>query len=157
VSNFHHKETSFDIILIVILLGNETKKGGGRKMKRIVTILAVLAMVLLLTNMTVFAKDFFFDTVMNKTISTSTAAKQVDLGGFKDFSVIARFEGPPNSEVYFEIGFNQLTVIQERVKINEQGWLNFAKIYPVYGPTVGLAIYNPPANLKARIMIYAGH
>jgi hypothetical protein len=126
-------------------------------MKRKVFIGTVLISWLLFISVTALAGEFFFDTVLDQTISTSTAGKVVDLQGYKDFAVLARFEGPPNKLVYFEIGYNNITVVRENVKLNAQGWINFAKVYPVYAPNVGIAVYNPPANLKAKIMIYAGH
>jgi hypothetical protein len=119
--------------------------------------LTVLSFGLLLSAMTALAGEFFFDTVLDKTISSNTAAKVVNLQGYKEFAVLARFEGQPNKDVDFEIGHNQITVVREKVKLNAQGWANFAKVYPVYAPNIGIAVYNPPANLKVKIMIYAGH
>ena len=101
--------------------------------------------------------DYFFDTVLDKTISTSTPGKTVDLSGFKEYSVLARFEGEANATFALEFGHNQITVIRETITLNAQGWVNLAKVYPVYAPKVGCAVYHPPANTKVKIMIYAGH
>jgi hypothetical protein len=111
----------------------------------------------LLSSQVATAGEFFFDTVLDKTISTSTPGKIVNLQGYKEFAVLARFEGPPNKPVYFEITYNQLTVVKETVQLSDKGWLNFAKTYPVYAPTVVITVINPPANLKAKITFYAGH
>lgn len=126
-------------------------------MRRVILVFTGLTLGLILTLATAFAGEFFFDTVLDKTISTSTAGKVVDLQGYKEFAVLARFEGPANGSVYFEMGHNKITVIQETVKLNAQGWANFAKIYSVYAPNVGITVYNPPPNLKVKIMIYASH
>ena len=94
---------------------------------------------------------------MDKTISTNTPAKVVNLQGYKDFSILVRFEGQANKIVDFEINNNNLRVGRESVQLNAQGWANFAKVYPVYAPNVGIVVYNPPPNLKVRMTIYAGH
>jgi hypothetical protein len=105
----------------------------------------------------VLSKEFFFETIMDTTISTSTGAKDVNLQGFKDFALLARFEGQPNKDVEFEIYYNKKTLFREKIKLNQQGWVNFAKVYPIYAPNVGITIYHPPVNLKVKMTIYAGH
>ncbi len=100
---------------------------------------------------------YFFETVMDSTISASTPAKIADLKCFRQFSLLARFEGQANESFDFEIGFNRTTVYRETVELNAAGWANFAKVYPVYAPRVGIAIYHPPANTKVKMSIYAGH
>lgn len=101
--------------------------------------------------------EFFFEVVMDSTISDSTPAKVVNLKGFKEFALLSRFEGQANETFDFEIGFNRLTVVRETIELNAQGWANFAKLYPVYAPNVGVCIYHPPPNTKVKMMIYAGH
>ena len=106
------------------------------------------------------AGEAFFDTVLDKTISQSTPSKSVNLLGYKEFALLARFDGGvanANKAVVFEIGNNNLTVARETVHLNAQGWANFSKVYSVFAPNVGLAVYNPPSNLKATISIYAAH
>jgi hypothetical protein len=125
-------------------------------MKRLLFLVTVLALGLILSTASL-AGEFFFDTVMDKTISTSTPAKVVNLQGYKEFSLLSRFEGPANQSVIFEINNNNLLIIRESVQLNAQGWANFKKVYPVYAPNVGVVVYNPPPNLKAKILIYAGH
>lgn len=97
-----------------------------------------------------------FEMVIDETISESKGGKPVNLDGFREFSVLARFEGPANERFAFEIYFDSLTVIREEIELNPAGWINFAKVYPVYAPKVGLAVYHPPLNLKVRISFYAG-
>ena len=101
-------------------------------------------------------KNSLFEMVMDKTISDSEGAKPVNLDGFREFSMLARFEGPANATFAFEIYFDSLTVVRENIELNAAGWINFAKVYPVYAPMVGLAVYHPPSNLKVRISFYAG-
>lgn len=103
----------------------------------------------------VLSRDFFFETVMDNTISTSTGAKEINLQGFKEFAVLARFEGQPNKEVEFEIYYNKKTLFREKVKLNAGGWANFAKVYPVFAPNIGITIYHPPPNLNVKMTIYA--
>ena len=38
-------------------------------------------------------RDFIFETLIDATINTSTASKYVNVGGFRKFSLMARFEG----------------------------------------------------------------
>ncbi len=97
-----------------------------------------------------------FETVMDQTISTSTAAKSVNLTGYREYAVLARFEGPPSAEFRMEINNHQLLVTQEKLKLNENGWLNFARVYKVYVPDIGIVIYHPPASLHVRMTVYAG-
>ena len=101
-------------------------------------------------------KKSFFEMVMDETISESKAGKPVNLDGFREFSVLARFEGNANETFAFEIYFDGITAIREEITLNGGGWINFAKVYSVYAPKVGLAVYNPPAGLKVRISFYAG-
>jgi hypothetical protein len=122
--------------------------------------LTALIFSVLLISTAASAGEFVFETVLDKTISKNTAGKVVVLQGYKEFAVLARFDGGlpnANKSVDFEIAHNQLTVVRETIKLNAQGWANFAKVYPVYAPNVGIAVYNPPANLKTKIMFYAGH
>jgi hypothetical protein len=97
-----------------------------------------------------------FETVMDKTISTSTPAQSVNLAGYREYAVLARFEGPPSAEFRMEINNHALLVTQEQIKLNANGWLNFARVYKVYAPDVGIVIYHPPANLRVRMTVYAG-
>jgi hypothetical protein len=101
-------------------------------------------------------KNSLYEMVMNETISDSKGGNPVNLDGFREFSLLARFEGPANATFAFEIYFDNITVVRENIELNAGGWINFAKIYPVYAPKVGLAVYHPPTNLKVRISFYAG-
>lgn len=100
--------------------------------------------------------DHFFTMVLDQTISTSTPATTVNLAGYREYAVLARFEGPPLGDFRMEINNNQQLVTQEKLQLNESGWLNFARTYRVYAPNVGIVIYHPPANLNVRMSIYAG-
>ena len=97
-----------------------------------------------------------FVTAMDQTISASTAAPIVSVAGYRKYSVLARFEGPPSGAFRMEINNNNLLVAQENLQLNASGWLNFAKEYTVYAPDIGIVIYHPPANLKVRMTVYAG-
>ena len=101
-------------------------------------------------------REHVFETVMDQTISTSTAAQMVSVAGFRRYSVLARFEGPPSARFAMEIACNSLTVVREELELGPGGWLNFAKEYTTFAPDVGIVIYHPPTDLKARISVYAG-
>ena len=119
--------------------------------------LVLAALLGFLVTTTAICGEFFFDTIMDKVINTSSPAKNVNLQGYKEYALHARFEGPPNKSFDFEINNSGLRVARETVQLNAQGWANFNKIYPVYSPNVGVVIYHPPANTKVKMMIYAGH
>jgi hypothetical protein len=104
-----------------------------------------------------YCGEFFFDTIMDKVISDSTPSKTVNLQGYKEYALQARFEGQPNKSFDFEINNNGLRVIRETVQLNAGGWANFNKSYALYSPNIGVVIYHPPANTKVRMTIYAGH
>ena len=55
-----------------------------------------------------------------------------------------------------EIACDSLTVVREELELGPGGWLNFAKEYTTFGPDVGVVVYHPPTDLKARISVYAG-
>ena len=93
---------------------------------------------------------------MKQTISNSTAAKTVDVCGYRRYSILARFEGPPGGTFKVEINNNNLLVQQESLQLNAGGWLNFNKEYIVYGPKIGVVIYHPPKKLKVKMTLYAG-
>jgi len=118
--------------------------------------LALLALGLLAST-TAMAGEFFFDTIMDKVITDNAPAKVVNLQGYKDYALQARFEGQPNKSFDFEINNNSMRVVRETVQLNAQGWANFNKVYPVYSPNVGVVIYHAPANTKVKMTIYAGH
>lgn len=102
------------------------------------------------------APTFVFETVMDQSISASTPAKPVNVAGYREYAVLARFEGPPAAEFRMEINNHQLLVAQEKIKLNVNGWLNFARVYKTYAPDVGIVIYHPPANLHVHMTVYAG-
>lgn len=95
-------------------------------------------------------------TIMNETISSSKAAKVVNVCGYRRYSILARFEGPADGTFKIEVNNNKLLVRQEFLQLNEGGWLNFNKEYTVYGPNIGVVIYHPPTNLKVNMKLYAG-
>jgi hypothetical protein len=125
-------------------------------MKHVFHVVLVIAIGVLVAS-TAISGEFFFDTVMDKTISDSTPAKVVNLQGYKEYALQARFNGTPNQSFDFEINNNNLRVVRETVQLNAQGWANFNKVYPVYSPNIGVVIYHPPANTKVKMTIYAGH
>jgi hypothetical protein len=100
-------------------------------------------------------RDHVYETVMDQTISDSTAAQPISVAGYRRYSVLARFEGPADAAFSMEIS-NTITVVREELKLGPGGWLNFAKEYTVFAPDVGIVIYHPPPNLKALITVYAG-
>ncbi len=103
-------------------------------------------------------RDYIFETLFDATINTSNnASKVVNVGGFRKFSIMARFEGQPSSKIRFEIGQNKLTLAQEIFNIGTGGWYNFSKVYDVFAPNIGVAIYEFPPNVKVRMYIYAGY
>ncbi len=104
-----------------------------------------------------FASNYIYQTIMDQTISTSTAATVVNVAGYSSYALLARFEGPAGSQFRMEINNESLLVQQENLTIEAGGWLNFYRIYPVYGPRIGVVIYHPPANLKVRMTVYAAH
>jgi hypothetical protein len=109
---------------------------------------------------TVRAGESYFDTVLDQTISSNTAGKILNLQGYREFALLARFDGGvanANKEFAFEIYNNSYTVVRETVRLNAQGWVNFSKVYTVFAPTVLVTVYNPPANLKTKITVYAAH
>ncbi len=102
------------------------------------------------------SKEFIDETILDDVISTSTPAKKVDVSGFRRYSILGRFEGPADADFRVEINNNSKLVAQESLKLNSDGWLNFAKEYTVFAPDVGVVVYHPPANLKVNMTLYAG-
>lgn len=101
-------------------------------------------------------REHVFVTVMDQTISTSTAAQRVSVAGYRRYSVLARFEGPPSATFAMEIAAGSLTVVREELELGAGGWLNFSREYTAFAPDVGIVIYHPPTDLKAQISVYAG-
>ncbi len=97
-----------------------------------------------------------FETIMKDTISESKAAKVIDVCGYRRFSILARFEGPPNASFKIEINNNKKLVTQEFLMLNAGGWLNFCSEYTVFAPKIGVVVYHPPPNLKVEMTLYAG-
>ena len=129
-------------------------------MKKLMFNLITLTLGIVLMCSTARAGEFFFDTVIDQTISTSTAGKTLNLQGYEDFALQARFDGGvanANKTFAFEVYNNNQSVARETVTLTGAGWANFSKVYTVYSPTVMVTVYNPPANLKTKITVYAAH
>jgi hypothetical protein len=101
-------------------------------------------------------KNCINEVILDKTITDSTAAKKVNVSGYRRYSILGRFEGPANGTFKIEINNNNNLVQQEFLALNDAGWLNFAKEYTVYGPDIGVVVYHPPASLKIKMSLYAG-
>jgi hypothetical protein len=101
-------------------------------------------------------KKCIYETILDQTISKSTPAKKVDVCGYRRYSLLARFEGPPEATFKIEINNDNRLVQQEFLQLNAAGWLNFAKEYRVFAPHIGVVIYHPPADLKVEMTLYAG-
>ena len=97
-----------------------------------------------------------YESIMKDTISKSKAAKNVNVCGYRRYSILARFEGSPNAEFKVEINNDGKLVKQEFLQLNTDGWLNFYKEYTVFAPDNGVVVYHPPANLKVDMTLYAG-
>ena len=97
-----------------------------------------------------------YETIMKATISKSKAAKIVNVCGYRRYSILARFEGPPDANFKVEINNDNKLVKQEFLQLNAAGWFNFNKEYTVFAPKIGVVIYHPPANLKVKMTLYAG-
>lgn len=98
---------------------------------------------------------YVFDTVIDQTISGSTAGKLVNVAGYEVFALQARFQGPANATVYMEVNQNNLLVNRETITLNAAGWLNLARTYRVYAPSIGVVLYNPSAAMSVRMTLYA--
>ncbi len=98
-----------------------------------------------------------FKTILKSTISESTPAKNVNVCGYRRYSLMGRFQGPPDADFKIEINNGNALVKQEFLTLNGAGWLNFAQEYTVYRPKIGVVIYHPPAEgLKVNLTLYAG-
>lgn len=100
-------------------------------------------------------REHVFETVLDQTISTSTAAQKVSVAGYRRYSISGRFEGPASAAFSMEVS-NDFTVAREELEIGLDGWLNFAKEYTAFAPEVGIVIYHPPPGLKVQVTVYAG-
>ncbi|MEI6757797.1 MAG: hypothetical protein FDX18_01760 [Chlorobium sp.] len=129
-------------------------------MKKFIFNIIVLTLGVVMMYSTARAGESFFDTVLDQTISSSIAGKTVNLQGYKDCAFLAYFNGGvanANKSFTVEIYNNNISVVQETVHLNSQGIAVLSKVYAVYAPSVGLAVYSPPANLKTKITVYAAH
>ena len=100
--------------------------------------------------------DYIYETIIDETISTHKPAKVVDLVGFREFSLLARLKGAPSATVRMEMNFDNCLVIQENLELSSDGWLNFAKSYTVFAPSLGVVLYHPSSVMKVRMTVYAG-
>jgi len=129
-------------------------------MNKFVNRIIALVFGLSLISSTAKAGESYFDILFDQTISASTLGKTVTLQGYRDFALLARFEGGvanANKEFTFEIFNNSLSIAHEKVRLNGQGWANFSKVYFIFAPTLAVTVNNPPANLKTKITVYAAH
>jgi hypothetical protein len=96
-----------------------------------------------------------YTTIIDQTISTSTAANNVDLTGYENFSVLGRLTGPANATVFLEMYNDNLSVAREMLTLNAAGWLNFPRTYHLFAPSMGIVFYNPSAPIQIRMTVYA--
>jgi hypothetical protein len=130
-------------------------------MKRIVwALVSLMAMCLPLNSI---AGEYFFDTIMNETLSGSKASKLVNLAGYKEFAVLAAITGgAPNQTVRLDIMNSPApgggyVIARESVTLSAQGQAVFKNVYHIYAPHISVAVMNPTPNTNARIFVYAGH
>lgn len=103
--------------------------------------------------------DYFYESLMTKESFTMRKPDKVfDLRGFKEFSLLARLEGGTNAEISIEIRYgNDILLYTEKITLNAQGWVNFARVYPVHSPLVRISVPDLPARISGEISVYAGH
>ena len=68
------------------------------------------------------------ETIMKTTISESKAAKIVDVCGYRRYSLLARFEGPPNGTFKLEINNNNKLDNNNNINMLNNNKLNNNKI-----------------------------
>ena len=103
------------------------------------------------------SSKYIFKSIMKGTISSSTPAKVVDVGGYRRYSILARFEGEPDASFKIEIKNGKKLVQQETVQLNTAGWLVFQMECTVFAPKIGIAVNDPPSKLKVNMTLYAGY
>jgi len=109
------------------------------------------------------AGEYFFDTVMNETLSSSNASKLVNLAGYKDFAVLVSLTGGAASQTIRLDIMNSpapgggFVIARESVTLSAQGQAVFKNVYHVYAPYVSVGVMNPSPNTKAQVFVYAGH
>ena len=134
-------------------------------MRKIVLALVLLIAICLPPNS--IAGEYFFDTNMDETLSTSDtkASKLVNLGGYKEFSVLVLITGgtanqtihlnimnSPTPEGGFEIAF-------ENFPLSPQGQKVFKGVYRIYAPHISIGIKAlgvKEKTPKVKVFVYAG-
>jgi hypothetical protein len=130
-------------------------------MKKRVLVLMLLVAICLPINS--IAGEYFFETIMDETLSATKASKLVNLAGYKDFTVLVAITGgKSNQALMLDIqnspapggGF---VIARETVTLSAQGQVVWKNMYHVYAPYVSVVVKNPSPNTRARIFVYAGH
>ena len=131
-------------------------------MKKMVLILVMLTAISIPPDS--IAGEFFFNAIMDETLSGFKMSKQVNLGGYRDFAVLVSLTGgAPNQTIHLQIinspapGGELFTIAHEFVMLSAQGQAVFKNLYHVYAPYVSISIINPSPNTKAQVFVYAGH
>ncbi|TRZ48627.1 hypothetical protein D4S03_09470 [bacterium] len=133
-------------------------------MKKIVLALVLLIAICLPLNST--AGEHFFDTIMDETLSGPKETKQVNLAGYKEFTVFVSMTIAPTTG---EKGLRavELDIMQspapgggfrlarETVFPVAKGPALFKNTYRIYLPYISVAVVNPSPDTKAQIFVYA--
>lgn len=138
-------------------------------MKKIVLPLILLIAICLPLNS--IAREYFSDTIMNETLSGTKVSKQVNLAGYKDFTVLVSITGAHSptattgmaiQTIRLDINNNPASgggfvIARETITLSAQGQAVFKNICRIYAPYISVAVVSPPPNTQAQIFVYAGH
>ena len=95
---------------------------------------------------------FFYEEVVLGTISAPTPVKTWDLGGYSDFNLIVRAQGPAGAYYSLGIGYNAMTVLSEEHYIGVSGLEVLLLTYRMYGPLVSLSVHtHHPIHFRFRL------
>ena len=95
---------------------------------------------------------FFYEEVVMGTISAPTPVKTWDLGGYSEFSLVVRAQGPAGAHYELGIGYNGMTVRSEPHYLGVTGLEVLLQTYRMYGPLFSLSVHtNHSINFRFRL------
>ena len=95
---------------------------------------------------------FFYEEVIMGTITAPTPVKTWDLGGYSEYNLAIRAQGPAAATFSVVFSYNAFSVLAENFVLPISGLGVFLKTYRMYGPNVGLLVSTSiPINFRFRI------
>jgi len=94
--------------------------------------------------------------IFEGTVTTHTPLGNIDLSGYKRYSVLLRLDNAKSdTETFRFTTYNNSIQVYQHDFYTQNGWYIHNVIHEIYHPKVGFVLYNWNNEAKVRLWIYA--